>query len=103
MTAEQLERRLEDGAAPVVFDVRSSFEYSSGHIPGAIHAPLPGLLRAAQTAIDSKRDLLVIVCEHGPRAQLARMFLKLRGYNNLRLLEGHMSRWRSSERPLQLD
>jgi len=103
MTAEQLERHLKNGAAPIVLDVRSSFEYNSGHIPGAIHAALPGVLKAATEATGSKQDLLVIVCEHGPRAQLARMFLKLRGYNNLQLLEGHMSRWRSSERPLQLD
>ena len=103
MTAEQLERHLHSGAAPIVFDVRSRFEYNSGHIPGAIHAPLAGVLKAAEAATESKQDLLVIVCEHGPRAQLAKMFLKLRGYNNLQLLEGHMSRWRSAERPLQLD
>ena len=103
MTAEQLERQLKSGAAPAVFDVRSSFEYNSGHIPGAIHAPLPRVLEAAEAATDSKQDLLVIVCEHGPRAQIARMFLKFRGYQNLQLLEGHMSRWRSSGRPLQLD
>lgn len=103
MTAEQLERHLKSGSAPVVFDVRSSFEYNSGHIPGAIHAPLPGVLKAAEAATGSKRDLLVIVCEHGPRAQIAKMFLKFRGYKNLQLLEGHMSRWRSSGRPLQSD
>jgi len=101
MTAEQLDRCLKDGSAPVVLDVRSSFEYDSGHIPGAVHAPLPVVLKAVEAAIDSKEDLLVIVCEHGPRAQVARLFLKLRGYKNLQLLEGHMSRWRSSGRSLQ--
>ena len=101
MTAEQLERHLKNGAAPIVLDVRSSFEYNSGHIPGAIHAALPGVLKAATEATGSKQDLLVIVCEHGPRAQIAWMFLRFRGYRNLQLLEGHMSRWRSSGRPLQ--
>jgi len=101
MTAEQLERHLKEGRAPVVLDVRSAFEYDSGHIPGAVHAPLPVVLKAAEAAIDSKEDLLVIVCEHGPRAQMARMFLKFRGYKNLQLLDGHMSRWRSSGRSVQ--
>jgi len=103
MTAEQLHRHLKNGDAPVVIDVRSTLEYNSGHIPGSIHAPLPGVLRAAEAAIKSKEAILVIVCEHGPRAQMAKMFLKFRGYKNLQLLEGHMSRWRSSGRPLQPD
>lgn len=102
MTAEQLERHLKCGTAPVVFDVRSSYEYKSGHIPGAIHAPIAGVLQAARAATVSKQDLLLIVCEHGPRAQIARVLLKFRGYKNLQLLEGHMSRWRGSGRPLQL-
>ena len=102
MKAEQLDGLLRNGDAPVVLDVRSAFEYDSGHIHGAIHAPLPGVLKAAETVVKSKEDLLVIVCEHGPRAQMARMFLKFRGYKNLQLLEGHMSRWRSSGRSLQM-
>ena len=101
MTAEQLDRHLKKGSAPVVLDVRSAFEYDSGHIPGALHAPLHVLLKTVEKAIGNKEDLLVIVCEHGPRAQVARMFLKFRGYKNLQLLEGHMSRWRSSGRSLQ--
>jgi len=101
MTAEQLERHLKSGDAPVVLDVRSAIEYESGHIPGAVHAPLPGVLKAAEIVTSGKEDLLVIVCEHGPRAQMARVLLKFRGYRNLQLLEGHMSHWRSSERSLK--
>ena len=101
MTVEQLDRLLKEGSAPPVLDVRSAYEYDSGHIPGAIHAPLSVVARAAEAAVDNKDGLLVIVCEHGPRAQMARMFLKLRGYKNLQLLDGHMSRWRGSGRSLQ--
>ena len=101
MTAEQLERHLKSGDAPVVLDVRSALEYESGHIPGALHAPLPGVLKTLEAVNTRKEDFLVIVCEHGPRAQMAKMLLKFRGYKNLQLLEGHMSRWRSSGRTLQ--
>lgn len=100
MTAEQLERQLQSGAAPVVLDVRSSGEYNSGHIPGAVHAPLPGVARAAAAA-GGKQELFVLVCEHGPRAVLAKAFLAFRGYRSLQLLEGHMAHWRGSGRPLQ--
>ena len=103
MTAEQLARHLKSGDAPVLLDVRSALEYQSGHIPGAIHAPLPGVLKAVEAVNPSKEELLVIVCEHGPRAQMAKVLLKFRGYKNLQLLEGHMSRWRGSGRSLQTD
>lgn len=102
MTAEQLGMHLQNGAAPVVLDVRSTFEFESGHIPGALHAPLPRVLKAANEATGSKQQLVVIVCEHGPRAQLARVLLTFCGYRNLQLLDGHMSRWRSCGRPLQM-
>ena len=101
MTAEQLVQHLQSGTAPVVLDVRSTSEYASGHIPGAVHARLPRLCKVAGSVAGSKQDHLLLVCEHGPRAQLARLVLQLRGYRNLQLLEGHMSRWRGSRRPLQ--
>ena len=32
-------RRIADGSAPVVLDVRSDAEFRAGHIPGAVHIP----------------------------------------------------------------
>ncbi|NIP49806.1 MAG: rhodanese-like domain-containing protein, partial [Gammaproteobacteria bacterium] len=94
MAPEDLEALIADGRQPVVLDVRSAFEFKSGHIPGAIHAPLPGLKAVAGDAVDDKSSKVVLVCEHGPRAQIARIALKLSGYRDLELLEGHMSLWR---------
>jgi len=101
MTAEELESSLQHGKAPFVLDVRSGFEYQSGHIPGATHAPLPAVLRTAERVSPDKESPLVLVCEHGPRAQMARVFLKFRGYKNVDLLEGHMACWRSVGRAMQ--
>jgi rhodanese-related sulfurtransferase len=98
MTSDELARQLKAGSSPVVLDVRSEAEFKSGHIPGAIHAPLANILSAATAASSNKGDLLVVVCEHGPRAQLARMFLKFQGYKKLELLDGHMALWRQSGR-----
>lgn len=101
MTAEELEKTLKSDQPLVVLDVRSSFEFNSGHIPGAAHAPLANVLKRTQAVCSDKETLLVIVCEHGPRAQLARVLLKLTGYKKLELLDGHMARWRQSGRTLQ--
>ncbi len=101
MTADMLEALLESGQAPAVLDVRSSLEFKSGHIKGAIHAPLPNLLKSAAAAVEQKSDSLVLICEHGPRAQVAAMYLKFRGYKSVELLDGHMSQWRGSNRPME--
>lgn len=101
MKAEELERSIKSRQAPVILDVRSGFEFKSGHIPAAIHAPLVKILKITQAVSQNKTDLLVLTCEHGPRAQLARMLLKWHGYKNLELLNGHMVSWRQSGRLLQ--
>lgn len=101
MTAEELEKKHKIGEALSVLDVRSRAEYTSGHIRGAHHAPLANVLTSVQAVVKNKEELLVLVCEHGPRAQLARIFLKLNGYKHLELLDGHMSQWRSSGRAVK--
>jgi hydroxyacylglutathione hydrolase len=101
MTADKMEELLERGQAPVLLDVRSGHEFKSGHIKGAIHAPLPNLLKSTEAAVTQKSDPLVVICEHGPRAQVAAMYLKFRGYKSVELLEGHMSQWRGSNRPVE--
>jgi hydroxyacylglutathione hydrolase len=61
---------------------------------------LISLLGKAAALTDDKRQLLVLVCEHGPRAQLGKALLKWSGYKNVELLDGHMASWRRSGRPL---
>lgn len=102
MTAEELENSIVDKAAPLILDVRSGIEYRSGHIPGAIHAPLTSVQSTIEQLAVGKKDFLVLVCEHGPRAQMAKFFLKINGYNNVKLLKGHMMSWRSAGRPMQV-
>ena len=101
MKAEELEKRIKARQALIFLDVRSADEFKSGHISGALHAPLTHVLKALQAVCKSKEDLLILICEHGPRAQIARILLKWHGYKNLELLEGHMTQWRHSGRPVK--
>lgn len=101
MTPEQLENLLETGHAPIILDVRNGFEFKAGHIPKAIHAPLYAFGSSVDRAVANKSSKIVLVCEHGPRAQLAKFILKLRGFRALELLQGHMSSWRRSGRKMQ--
>ena len=100
MTAEQLERLIRTGRSPLLLDVRSGFEFHSGHIAVAVHAPLLTVGKIVTTRRCRKEDPVVITCEHGPRAQLARALLRMRGYRNVELLDGHMANWRRSGRAI---
>ncbi len=103
MTAQQLahELRKKSGTPPLVIDVRTGPEFCSGHIPGALHAPTLKILFRRVPLPADKGSLLVITCEHGPRAYLAAKLLGRFGYRNITLLEGHMAGWRRGGLPLE--
>ncbi|MDF1553999.1 MAG: rhodanese-like domain-containing protein [Deferrisomatales bacterium] len=100
MDSRKLAARIARGEAPVVIDVRTGPEYRSGHIPGALHLPTSHIpFRRGRLPADREAPL-VLTCEHGPRARLAAGVLKLLGFNNVELLEGHMAAWREAKLPM---
>lgn len=94
MQAKELVQLIKSKKSPTIIDVRSGFEYHSGHIPGAIHAPAWRILFKIATIPKDKEVKLVVLCEHGPRAQMAQGLLGIFGYRNVTLLDGHMAEWR---------
>jgi len=101
MKAQELARLLRQGEAPQVIDVRSGFEYRTGHIPGALHLPMFKLmLRLARLPADREAPYL-LTCEHGPRAMLVQGLMERRGYTRVALLDGHMHGWRRLGLPLE--
>lgn len=99
MQPKELLKRMKAEKPPVIIDVRTGFEYMAGHISGAIHAPAwKILLRLARIPADKTVEL-VVTCEHGSRAELAKGLLRFLGYRNISLLEGHMAFWRQAGHP----
>lgn len=99
--APQLARRIADGAAPLVLDVRSPAEFSSGHVPGARNVPVDEL-QARLGDLGSARDAEVVVyCERGGRAEKALQMLRAAGFRDVRRLEGDMQGWRSDRLPCE--
>ncbi len=101
MLAKELSQRLDSPNPPTVVDVRTGFEFRSGHIPGALHAPLWKLLFRLIRFPEDKDSEVIITCEHGPRAQVVQGLLTKRGYRNLQLLDGHMAGWRKAGLPTE--
>lgn len=79
---------------PYVFvDVRSSKEFASGHVKGAINIPVREL-HSRLGELDSHRNkTLVVYCEVGGRAAFARLFLEQNGFTTTEMT-GHMRAWR---------
>lgn len=101
MTQEQLLKSIQDKTAPIIVDVRSASEYQSGHVPGAIHLPFYSFWSRHEEINSKEEDPVILYCEHGPRAGIAKFALWTLGYTNLAYLEGHMSGWKERGLPLK--
>ena len=101
MTAKELSQLLKNRTAPCIIDVRTGLEFNAGHISGATNATTLQIPFKKASFPKDKSELILLVCEHGPRAQMAKAVLSLLGYSNVDLLEGHMSKWRSAGFPVE--
>jgi hydroxyacylglutathione hydrolase len=103
MQQQQLLQLIEQQKAPVIVDVRSGFEYRSGHVPGAIHVPFWDVFTTDKLENVDKTQPLVIYCEHGPRAGIAKFGLWLTGFEHIDYLTGHMTAWKKAGLPVQIN
>ena len=102
MTQDQLLTEIQKQTAPVIVDVRTDSEYQSGHVPGAVHLPFYSLWSRHEEINSQKEDPIILYCEHGPRAGIAKFALWTLGYTNLVYLEGHMSGWKERQLPMEI-
>ncbi|MBK7859874.1 MAG: rhodanese-like domain-containing protein [Archangiaceae bacterium] len=72
-------------------DVRSSAEFATGHLPGAINVPVQELA-SRLSALGSKDQVKLLYCASGTRSAMARSMLKRHGFTRVFNL-GAMSRW----------
>lgn len=92
-----LEKRLAQGEALTIVDVRRPDEYNGelGHIPGSLNVPLadlPGQLAALQGL---KHQPVVLVCRTDKRSARAGEQLRGAGFNQVEVLRGGMEQWNS--------
>ena len=94
ITGPGLLAQIDAGAAPVVIDVRSRWEFRRGHVPGAMHIPFWLMPVRASDVRASRTNPVVLYCGHGPRAYVAGAVLRASGFQRVLFLEGHMQQWR---------
>ena len=87
-----------DGGTLVV-DVRAQSEWDAGHLPGALHIPLPDL-EARLADIPADRDV-VMQCQGGGRSAIAASLLRARGHARVANLAGGYSAWIGAGLPVE--
>lgn len=92
--------QIEAGTAPPIIDVRSRGEFETSHVPGAVHVPFYAVLSGAMPTRPEEGPI-VVYCEHGPRAGIARMQLWLAGAGPVLFLNGHMTAWKAEHHPVE--
>lgn len=96
ISRDELARRIHDGTAPLILDVRTEQEYRAGHIPGSVNIPHDQLAERLPELGISESDEIVVHCEGGRRAAMAESVLVEAGYSRVRDLEGQMKGWREA-------
>lgn len=84
---------LNTASAALMIDLRSPAAYQSYHITGAVNMPLVSLHRTYQD-LPLDRPLLVVDAD-GSRSFLAVSYLRRKGLDNVRHLEGGMAAWQT--------
>jgi rhodanese-related sulfurtransferase len=97
--AALLKRIQAKDPALVVLDVRTPQEFAAGHVPGAINIPSTHF-PARSAELPSDKDV-VIYCAVGVRAEHAATSLRENGFTRLLHLQGDMTGWADSKRPVE--
>jgi len=84
---------LNSAPGALMIDLRSPAAYQSDHITGAVNMPLVLLPRTYQD-LPWDRPILVIDAD-GSRSFLVASYLRRKGFENVRRLEGGMSAWQA--------
>ena len=97
MGARDFLASLESPGRPLIVDVRSAQEWSHDHLEGAVHVPLPQLLR--RIGGFSRNAPVTVVCGSGYRSSIAASLLESEGFERLVNVMGGMHAVRHAKRP----
>ena len=79
----------------LLVDVREADEWNAGHIEGAQHVALSGLMQGNRPDLPKDRDI-ILYCQKGMRSEQAAHILKAQGYMNIINMAGGYDAWLKS-------
>ncbi len=81
ISLQKARTHLKNGA--ILVDVRSTSEFKSRRLPGAVNVPLNDLHASARRHLPDKNKVLLLHCHSGSRSAMACRALKQMGYNKV--------------------
>lgn len=95
ISVQELKQRIDAGDAPVLIDVRETYEWEEFNIGGQL-VPL-GTLQATLPDLEEFEEReIVVFCRSGARSAAAKDFLLKQGFKKVRNLMGGMMAWQAS-------
>jgi rhodanese-related sulfurtransferase len=92
ITVLELKSRIENGTAPLIIDVRETWEFEEFNI-NAMLIPLAELPGKLEDLEEHKQDEIVVHCRSGARSATAKAFLESQGFTRVRNLLGGIMDW----------
>lgn len=92
--------RLINKENPYVFDLRSSSEFDTGSISGAINIQAASLVKGNSNFKANEEDTIILICKTGSNSNAAAINLKREGYLNVSILSGGITGWIQGGMPL---
>lgn len=96
ITIVDLKTALDAGETSII-DVRETYEFATGHVPGAVNIPMATIPVRLQELPASP---VYVVCESGGRSAQVVMFLQRHGIEAVNV-DGGTSAWRMSGLPIE--
>lgn len=94
----EIQRRLEQGEAIHVLDVRTDAEWESGHVEGARHV-MAGFVAERVDEVPDDGKPVAVICGSGYRSTVAASVLARAGFERLVNVTGGMTAWKCAELP----
>jgi len=90
---KDLDTQLQSPQQPLVLDIRSPEMFAESHIPGSVNIPQDDLAKRGSELPENRDAPIVTVCNIGKFSKHATLFLKSKGYRNVRSAKGGLSEW----------
>lgn len=102
ITPLELKQRMESGAAILIVDLRNTFEWQEGRIPGSLTLTIQELDNFAPVLPETELILYCSCPNEISSAAVAAMRLHRRGVKSIRPLEGGFPRWTQLGFPVEV-
>jgi len=100
VSVDQLKEQIADRELQIV-DVRRPAEFSNGHVPRALNAPLSALDRTIAQLPLRKDKPTAVICAGGYRSSAAASLLQQQGFTNLINVAGGTGAWINAGYPVE--